>query len=206
MTRIALALLALALLGGCGRPAVPDPRDTVSAYTAAVAEGNAQRVHAMLSERSRRAIRQVDVGGMISDAKAELVEQARSFAGSGTSVRTTATVRYPDGEDATLDLEDGEFRLTAADGLPVAARSPEQALEQLRRALVRRSYGGLMMALSPQVRSALESDLRSLVDGLRRPDGLEVQVSGDSALVQIPGGHHVKLRRDGGIWSVEDFD
>jgi hypothetical protein len=185
---------------------MPDPKDAVSAYAAAVAEGNAGRVHALLSERSRRAIREADVAKMMSDAKAEIVEQAASFTGPGATVRATARVRYPDGEDATLDLEDGKFRLTAADGLPGAARSPEQALEQLRRALARRSYAGLLRALSPQVRGALDNDVRSLVDGLGRPDGLGVQVSGDSAAVQLPGGHHVRLRRDGGIWTVEDFD
>jgi hypothetical protein len=206
MPRPTLAPLVLALVSGCARPAIPDPRDTVSAYAAAVADGNASRVYALLSERSRRSVRQADVARMISDAKAELVEQARSCSGSGAVVRATARVRYRDGEDATLDLEDGEFRVSAADGLPVAARSPDQALAQLRKALARRSYAGLASVLSPQVGSALESDLRSLVDGLARPEGIEVQVSGDTASVQIVGGHHVKLRRDAGIWRVEDFD
>jgi hypothetical protein len=206
MTRLASVPLVLALLAGCARPRVPDPKDTVSAYAAALADGNARRVHAMLSDRSRRAMREDDVARMMSDAKAELAEQARSFAGPAAVVRATARVRYSDGEAATLDLEDGEFRLTAADGLPAVARSPEQALDVLRRALARRSYAWLMRVLSPHVRSAIESDLRSLVDGLARPDGLPVHVSGDSASVQIPGGHHVKLRRDGGNWQVEDFD
>jgi hypothetical protein len=63
-----------------------------------------------------------------------------------------------------------------------------------------------MRVLSPQTRGAVESDLRSLVDGLAHPEGLEVQVSGDRAEVRIQGGHSVKLHRDGGIWKVEDFD
>ena len=105
-----------------------------------------------------------------------------------------------------LDVEEGGFRVSSADGLPAAARSPAAALEQLRRALARRSYAELMRVLSPATRSAIESDLRSLVDGLSHPEGLDVQVSGDVASVQIQGGHFVKLRRDGGIWRVEDFD
>jgi hypothetical protein len=63
-----------------------------------------------------------------------------------------------------------------------------------------------MRLLSPSTRSAIESDLRSLVDGLSHPEGLDVQVSGDVAQVQIQGGHLVKLRRDGERWKVEDFD
>jgi hypothetical protein len=206
MARLAPAPLAIVLLAACARPATPDPRDTVSAYAAAVADGNAQRVHALLSERSRRAIRADDVRRIIADAKAELVDQARSCAGPAATIRATATVRYADGEDVTLDVEEGAFRLNQADALPTPARSPEQALNQLRRALARRSYAWLVRVLSPAVRSAVENDLRSLVEGLRRPEGLEVQVSGDAASVQVPGGHHVKLRRDGGNWTVEDFD
>jgi len=206
MARLPLATLALVLLAGCARPRVPDPKDTVSAYAAALADGDARRVHALLSERSRQTLRRADVQRMISDAKGELAERARAFADPSAIVRATAEVRYADGEAAVLDLEDGEFRVASSYGLPAVARSPEQALEQLRVALARRSYSGLVRVLSPRVRSALESDLRSLVDGLSRPDGIEVQVSGDSASVQIQGGHHVKLRRDAGIWRVEDFD
>ena len=64
----------------------------------------------------------------------------------------------------------------------------------------------LMRVLSPATRSAIESDLRTLVDGLSRPEGLNVQVSGEVAAVQIQGGHLVRLRREGGVWKVEDFD
>ena len=32
------------------------------------------------------------------------------------------------------------------------------------------------------------------------------QVSGDAATVPVPGGYQVKLKREDGIWRVEDFD
>src|SRR5262249_58777916 len=121
-------------------------------------------------------------------------------------VKAHARVRYPDGEEATLDLEDGRFRIAAADALPAGARTPAQALEQLRRVLARRSYAGLLRVLSPATRSAIENDIRSLVEGLEQPEGLEVQVAGDTATVQIPGGHEVKLRREAGVWRGGDFD
>ena len=46
----------------------------------------------------------------------------------------------------------------------------------------------------------------TLVTGLEKPDSLQVQVTGDNATVTIPGGHHVRLKRDGGVWRVDDFD
>jgi hypothetical protein len=60
--------------------------------------------------------------------------------------------------------------------------------------------------LSPSTRAALEQDLRALVTGLERPDTLEVVTHGDEASANVPGGHHVKLKREGGLWRVEDFD
>ena len=63
-----------------------------------------------------------------------------------------------------------------------------------------------MRVLSPRTRAMIEQDLRSLVDGLDDPETLPVHVTGDSASVAIPGGHHVRLKRDGGVWRVDDFD
>ena len=185
---------------------MPDPRETVRAYEAAAAKGDARAIHAMLSARSRQSLAVSDVERILADERAELQAQAKAMQDANAIVRASARVRYADGEDATLDLEDGRFRVSSADALPAGARTPSEALEQLRRVLARRSYAGLMRVLSPSTRSAVESDLRSLVDGLAHPEGLDVQVSGDVAQVQIQGGHFVKLRRESGVWKVEDFD
>jgi hypothetical protein len=63
-----------------------------------------------------------------------------------------------------------------------------------------------MRILSPATRSSIEQDLRALVSGLEHPDALSVQANGDTANIAVPGGHHVTLKRDGGVWRVEDFD
>ena len=115
-------------------------------------------------------------------------------------------LRYADGEEAALELRDGKYWVTAAGALPGGARTPEEALDQLRRVLARRSYAGLMRVLTPATRAAVEGDLRALVEGLERPGTLPVQVSGDGATVGVPGGHQVKLRREAGVWRVEDWD
>ena len=60
--------------------------------------------------------------------------------------------------------------------------------------------------LSLETRDALETDLRSLVEGLENPQTLDVKVSGDNAVVTVPGGHQVKLKREAGVWKIQDFD
>jgi hypothetical protein len=200
--------LVLACALGCGVGRLRDPRDAVSAYAEAAARGDADAIYEMMSDRARRALSRDEVRRIVADEKAELVDQSKALTtAAGVVVKSRARVRFADGEDATLVVDaDGAFRIATADALPAGARSPEQALEQLRRVLARRSYAGLMRVLSPATRSAVEGDLRSLVIGLEHPEGLEVNVAGDAATVQIPGGHEVKLRREAGVWHVEDFD
>jgi hypothetical protein len=206
-SRRSLLLAAALPLLGCSSSSIPNPRDAVSAYAAAAARGDADAIYEMMSDKSRRALSREEVRKIVADERAELTDQSKAVTAPGVVIKSRARVRYPDGEDTSLDLDDqGVFRIAGADALPAGARTPEQALEQLRRVLSRRSYAGLMRVLSPATRSAIESDLRGLVVGLEHPEGLEVTVAGDAATVQIPGGHEVKLKREAGVWHVEDFD
>ena len=190
----------------CARRAAPDPRDAARAYGEAAAHADAHALYAMMSASSRRDRSPEDVAKIVADERAELAEQGTALAQPGARVTATARLRYADGEEAALDLRDGRYWVTSAGALPGGGRTPEEAIAQLRRVLARRSYAGLMRVLSPATRAAIENDVRSFVDGLNEPGALPVQVSGDDATVPVPGGHQVKLKREGGIWHVEDFD
>ena len=200
------ALLPCVAAGCANAGSIPEPALTVEAYARAVEAGDADAVYAMMSEESRRAISLGELRSIMGEERAELGAHAKAVRSPERTLRTRAELRYPDGELASLELVDGEFRLTAADALPAAARTPAQALGQLRRVLARRSYAGLLRVLSPRTRSSLEGDLRSLVDGLDAPEALPIDVVGDKATVLVPGGHRVELRREDGVWQVDDFD
>ncbi|MBK8256349.1 MAG: hypothetical protein IPK82_27230 [Polyangiaceae bacterium] len=191
---------------GCAASTIPDPKEAVNAYAEAAAKGDSDAIYEMLSEKSKRGLSPDEVKKLVADERAELSDQAKAVTAPGVIIKARAKVRYGDGEDASLDLEGDEFRIAAADALPAGARTPQQALSQLRRVLARRSYAGLMQVLTPATRSAIEADLRSLVKGLEEPEALNIDQTGDSATVQIPGGHKVKLKREGGVWRVDDFD
>ena len=190
----------------CTARRVADPREAARAYGEAATRGDAGALYAMMSSSSRRDRSPEDVARVVADERAELAEQGAALAAPGARVTATARLRYADGEEAALDLRDGRYWLTSAGALPGGGRTPEEAIEQLRRVLARRSYAGLMRVLSPATRAAIESDVRSFVDGLNEPATLPVQVNGDDATVPVPGGHQVKLKREGGIWRVDDFD
>ena len=63
-----------------------------------------------------------------------------------------------------------------------------------------------MRVLHAVTRAPPSSRTCSLVTGLGGPETFHVEVAGDGAVVTIPGGHMVKLKREGGVWRVDDFD
>lgn len=201
--RLAAVLLSVA---ACGGHAVPDPRSAAEEYAAIAARGDSDAIYDMMTTSARKERSREDVRRLVSEQRVELQEQAKAVTARDARVEATARLRFDDGEEAQLELKDGHFWIASSGTLPGGSRTPEQALDQLRRVLARRSYAGLMRVLTPATRASIERDLRSLVAGLERPETLHVQVSGDAAVATVPGGHAVKLRRDGGVWRVDDFD
>lgn len=202
---ICAVVLPAAVLACSGR-AVPDPRNAADEFAQAAARGDGDAIYAMMTTAAQKSRSRDDVKRLVSEQRGELAEQAKSLTAKDARVEAVARLRYEDGEEAQLELREGRFWITSSGALPGGSRTPEQALDQLRRVLARRSYAGLMRVLTPATRAAVEQDLRSLVSGLERPETLHVDVSGDGAVVTIPGGHSVKLKREGSVWRVDDFD
>ena len=121
-------------------------------------------------------------------------------------VEAVARLRYEDGEEAQLELREGRFWITSSGALPGGSRTPEQALESA----PPRPRASQLCGLDACAHSVHAGGDRTRPSfacrGLERPETLHVEVTGDSAVVTIPGGHSVKLKREGGVWRVDDFD
>jgi len=191
---------------GCSPSPLPDPRIAARAYAAAAQAGDADAIYGMLSATSRRALTPAQFRGLVSGEKRELAQQSVDISSTDRRVQAMATLRFPDGEEARMEFGAGRFWISAAGALPGAGRTPEETLDALRRVLARRSYAGLLSVLTPSTRAAMEHDFRTLVDGLAEPDSLTLRPAGDTVSVAVPGGHQVTLRREGGLWKVDDFD
>jgi len=202
----AVAMLPTVAALGCARTTLPDPEAAVRAYSEAARSGDADAIHAMLTKEAQRDFGVDGTRRLVAESAAEIAQQGEALATDPIRVDETAVVRFADGERATLVIEHGEFRVATAGVLPAGARTPVEALAELRQALARRSYPSLLQVLDAESRGALEEDLRTLVTGLEEPDTLDVNVTGDAAEVNLPGGHWVKLKREAGVWKVEDFD
>ena len=204
----ALLMLAFAMLlpAGCAGHALPDPRVAAADYANALERGDSDAVYGMLTSDAQRQHGKDGVKKLMSESKQELLRTSRAVNDDKSKVEMNATVRFADGEQAELDVDDGAFRVGSAGTLPEGARTPAEALGALRQALARRSYAGILRVLSTETKSSMENDVRGLLEGLEQPETLDVKMSGDSAEVTIPGGHSVKLKRESGVWRVEDFD
>jgi hypothetical protein len=202
-----VALSVVTALGalGCTGLRVQDPRDATAAFLQASSRGDADAIARMLSQEGR-ALSAEDVRRIVQDERAELAQQAAALASPQARVMTRARLRFDDGEEASLEWSDGRFSVESGGTLPGGSSTPIGALEDLRRALARRSYAALLRVLSPETRRAIEQDLRTLVGGLARPDTLPLQTTGDTSSAVLPGGHRVSLKRESGVWKVEDFD
>jgi hypothetical protein len=204
-----LAILALPGTGaalGCAHNDLPEPEAAAARYAEAAKRGDSEALYAMLTRAAQRSYGRAATRALVRDARTELGRKAVALSDPSTRLTARARVRFADGEGAEFELEDGGFRIASAGALPSGARTPAQALGELRGALARRSYASLLRVLSEDKRGALESDLRSLVTGLEQPDTLDIKVNGDAAEVRVPGGHLVKLKREAGVWRIDDFD
>ncbi len=201
-------IMLLVMIGSaaCANGSIPDPKEAAADYARLAAKGDSERIYDMMTSEGQKDRTRDDVKKIVETERQELADQAKAMMAPSTRVQATARLRFDDGEETALELRGGRFWVTAAGALPGGAHTPEAALDQLRRVVARRSYAGLLRVLTPRTRAMIEQDLRGLVEGLENPDTLAVHVTGDSASVIVPGGHHVRLKREGGVWRVDDFD
>jgi len=208
MVRRIVLLLAASAAVACSPPRgpVPPPGPVVARYTDALRRGDAAALHALFDDESRRSLSRERVDQMVRDQRDELRALGERLESPTNPTQVRAQLRYDDGEVVGLTLVEDAFRVEAAMGLPAFARTPVEALHHLRVVLARRSYAGLLRVLTPRTRAALEAEMRSLVEGLRQPEALDVDATDEAATVRVPGGHRIKLRREDGSWHVDDLD
>jgi hypothetical protein len=199
-----LIVLELSFVAGCASRRLPDPEEAARAYARAAQEGDADALYRMMTRGAQRTYGRDGVRQLVAETRPELAGRAKSLQ-APLEVEAVAELTYGDGEVAVLDLEQGTFFVSSAAGLPSGATTPGQALAELRRALAGRSYPGLARVLSQGSRHRMEDQLSSLVRSLEHPESADVSVQGDRATVTLPEGHEVTLRRERGVWKVEDF-
>src|SRR5215469_10725252 len=123
-------ILAAISLNGCAS-SVPDPRGAAQAFADAAARGDSDTIYDMMTDEARAARTRDDVRKIVKDERAELADEAKVVSQKDPRVQATARLRFEDGEEAALELKEGEFKVTAAGALPGGAKTPQEALDDL---------------------------------------------------------------------------
>lgn len=217
--------LCLAVLPACARTAsVPDPRDAAEAWAAAVDKATDDKnpdsgdLYDLLSKRSRATMTKTQVAAIAKDDKGELREQAKGIREvvaqdkaqkptEAPKIVAVALVRYEDGSEASLVLENGLFRVQNAILMPGGGATPEEAVASFRDALRRRSYPAIVRLLTPTLRATVEAQLKGLEASMAEPDKLPFPSGAvDEIDLKLENGHRVRLKRVNGKWYVDNFE
>lgn len=199
--------MALASLGaGCRAVPATGPDAFATEYAEALEEPSGERLYALLSDESKKRYDQGAIKSLLAMGRPELVEVSGALRRGDFVAEAEVRVGHPDGDYTALAIEDGAYRIVAAEALPSENKSVPMALAELRRVLSRRSYSGLLRLLTPTSRALVDEEMRSLVKALDSASTLDFEVQGDRARANLPEGHVVHLRRIDGVWRIDNFD
>jgi len=196
-------LLASAGHLGCARTRVPDPRDAARQYEEALEQGDAARLHALLSRRAQATYSEADLTLLLKRDGKELLENARGCVDPGSSVSASASMTTGAGLDLGLELEDGAFRIDSDTALFPRPGTPEAAARALRQALSSGQVERVEAILSRDRRADLEERRAALLESLSALDQASVRVRDHRATIELPDGQLLELVEEEGVWRVE---
>jgi hypothetical protein len=138
----ALFLAAAAIATGCTQTSAPS--DTLRAYASALEDKRVDDAYRMLSDEAKRAISLEAFRRMVLENPDDVLEIARALARPAAAPVVTATVAMPNGDELSLVLEDGKWRVDAAAVDLYGQATPRQALAGFLRAHERKRYDVLL--------------------------------------------------------------
>ncbi|MGH7329089.1 MAG: hypothetical protein ACREJX_12130, partial [Polyangiaceae bacterium] len=217
----ALLLLVTVFLAlvGCGGPSAEDPQSVLRSYARALEEGRADDAYRMLSDDARRGISPEAFRRMVKDDPEEVREIGKSLQRPTTPAVVTATVTSAGGQELTLVLEHGKWRVDTSAIDLYAQDTPRHAVQGFVRALERRRYDVILRYVPDAHKEGL--DVAKLRDAWEGPDKDEmaqvlaalkqtlpnasIEETGERATLAYGAGT-MQLVRERGLWKIEDFD
>lgn len=184
---------------------MPPPQPVVTRYLRAVEQQDSAQMYALLSSERRSQLSAAALTERLNDTREETAETVQRIRDTGTPAHATAVVTLEDGETVDLVLEGGQWRIASGVVDAASLRTPVQAVQSLRRALLRRDLAQLLSLLTSQERASWEAAFGRVIEGTADPLDWDTEIRGDEATVRITGGGTIELRRESGRWRVHDI-
>lgn len=201
----AVSLLCVLCLGCASGPErLPDPRRTLDRFFAALKAERFDDAYALLHPDVRAHLGKKRFVELAKQNQSELRALASTLEERRESSQVTSRVLTDRGETVTVVLEEGEHKIASGVLDAHALASPQDAVAELRRALMRRHLPSLLHVLTQERRAAFEAAFERTLAQTEDPLDLRVEMSGDTALVTLSDESVIELHRQGGQWHVHD--
>jgi len=213
-----LFITAGLLLGlGCVTPPAQDPGATLRDYAAALVDGRADDAYRLLSDEARRGTSLEAFRRMVKDNREEAREMGRSLDRHTSAPVVSATLTGVDGQELHLVLENGKWKVDAADIDLYAQDTPRHTIQGFLRALERKRYDVLVRYASEQHREGLDANLLREAWEKKEHDQIEqlivalkqalptapIEEAGERAQMPYGNGTAIQLVREHGLWKIE---
>ncbi|MBO6939692.1 MAG: hypothetical protein JJ863_32275 [Deltaproteobacteria bacterium] len=220
MRRLCLpaAILALVALAGCPARSAR-PASVVEAFGDALDDARYEDAYALLSAQYRRRVPFSEFRESLARNPSEVRELVGLLRHVDEADEVEAAVPLPDGDELTLVLVDGKWRIRGNVVDFYDQSSPRAALRSFVRAMERRRYDVVMRfvpeadreGMSPeQMQQAWEGENREeierLIADLRSSLDEPIEIVGDRATMSYGDGAAVQFVREDGLWRIEDPD
>lgn len=211
-------VLACALVA-CGSPKAEDPGSVLRSYARALDEGRADDAYRMLSEEARRGISIDAFRRMVKDNPEEVREIAKALARPTATPVVTAVVTSGNGQELSLVLEDGRWKVEATAVDLYAQDTPRHTIQGFVRAVERKRYDVVLKFVPDSHKEGLDAaklktaweghdkeEIEQIVAALRQAlPTASIEETGDRATLAYGAGT-MQLVRERGLWKIEDFD
>jgi hypothetical protein len=206
------------LLGACASTAAR-PQDVLGAYARALSAGRHDEAYRLMSEEFRRQVTLEEFRRAMRDNPAEVRQTVSALSRASDEATITARLRYGMGDELSLVIERGGWRIDSPILDFYTQRSPRDALRSFVRAMEYQRYDVILRFVPgeyrrtmtiPQVRAMFEGEQRTrtlaLLQNLRAHLDEPIEVTGDRASMQYAEGYTVLFVREDGLWRIEDPD
>lgn len=218
-SRIARAAGVALAVSACGSPKAEDPHSVLRAYALALDEGRADDAYRMLSEEARRGISIEAFRRMVKDNPEEVRDIAKALSRPTATPVVTAVVTSGTGQELSLVLENGRWKVEATAVDLYAQDTPRHAIQGFVRAVERKRYDVVLKFVPDSHREGLDAaklkaaweghdkeEIDQVVAALRQAlPTASIEETGDRATM-AHGAGTMQLVRERGLWKIEDFD
>jgi hypothetical protein len=216
-----MAASAASIVCACAAGQHPDgdPQSVLRAYARALEDGRADDAYRLLTDEARRGISVEAFRRLVVDDPEGVREIGRSLERPTAAPQVVATVTSQSGQELTLVLEDGRWRVDGATIDLYAQDTPRHAIQGFVRAIERKRYDVVLHYVPDSHREGLDAvklkaaweghekeEIGQVVSALKQAlPGALIEETGDRAAMTYGAGT-LQLVREHGLWKIENFD